>query len=88
MYKINGIFFIIIGLLMGFACLEIGSFGLLFLCPIFVALGILNLLHKVKREDDDKYDNFYTENVVINIEYLEDLITLEEVKNIEEEFNK
>ena len=54
MNKINGIFFIIIGLLMGFSCLEIGSFGLLFLCPTFVALGIINLLRKVKRDDDEE----------------------------------
>ena len=53
MYKINGVFFIIIGLLIGFSCLEIGSYGLLFLCPVFVALGIINLLHKAKRNDDE-----------------------------------
>lgn len=50
---------------------------------------LLNTKGIIKAYSDfDKYDNFYTENVVINIEYLEDLITLEEVKNIEEEFNK
>lgn len=54
MNKLNSFIFIFAGLLVGFAALEVGSYGLLFLCPTFVALGIINLLRKVKRDDDEE----------------------------------
>ena len=48
MSKINGIFFILAALLLFLAGFEVGSFGLVGCGPLFLVMGIINLIKKNK----------------------------------------
>ena len=49
---------------------------------------LLNISGIVKASSDfNRYDNFHTDNVSITVTYLEEIITEEQIKKIEDKFN-